>query len=79
WSGSEGPGARFSLSRRQLALLRQARRALDRAEASFKAGRSPEFAALDARAALEAIGGVTGKRVDEEILDRLFARFCVGK
>ena len=79
WTGSEGPGSRFALSRRQLALLRQARRALDRAEASFNAGRSPEFAALDARAALEAIGGVTGKRVDEEILDRLFARFCVGK
>lgn len=79
WSGSEGPGARFALSRRQLALLRQARRSLDRAAESFKAGRSPEFAALDARAALDAIGGVTGKRVDEEILDRIFSRFCLGK
>ena len=79
WSGSEGPGARFSLSRRQLALLRQARRALDRAAESFASGKSPEFAALDAREALDAIGGVTGKRADEEILDRIFARFCVGK
>ncbi|HZN61433.1 MAG TPA: GTPase [Planctomycetota bacterium] len=79
WSGSEGPGSRFTLSRRQLALLRQARRALDRAAEAFKAGRSPEFAALDAREALDAIGGITGKRVDEELLDRIFSRFCLGK
>jgi len=79
WSDSEGPGSRFTLSRRQLGLLRQARRSLDRAAESFKAGRSPEFAALDARAALQSIGGITGRNVDEEILDRVFARFCVGK
>lgn len=79
WTGSEGPGARFSLSRRQLGLLRQAGRALDRAADSFKAGRSPEFTALDAREALQAIGGITGKQVDEGILDRIFTRFCVGK
>lgn len=79
WSASEGPGARFALSRRQLGLLRQARRSLDRAAESFKAGRSPEFAALDARAALQSIGGITGRNVDEEILDRVFSRFCVGK
>ncbi|HZL72891.1 MAG TPA: tRNA modification GTPase [Planctomycetota bacterium] len=79
WTGSEGPGSRFSLSRRQLALLRQARRALDGAAYSFKSGSSPEFAALDAREALDAIGGITGKRADEEILDRIFSRFCLGK
>jgi tRNA modification GTPase len=79
WSGSEGPGARFALSRRQLALLRQARRSLDRATASLQAGRSPEFPALDAREALESMGSITGRRVDEEILDRIFSRFCLGK
>jgi len=79
WAGGAGPGARFTLSRRQLALLRQARRSLDRAAESFRAARSPEFAALDARAALDALGGITGKRADEAILDRIFARFCVGK
>jgi tRNA modification GTPase len=79
WAGAAGPGARFTLSRRQLALLRQARRSLDRASESFRSARSPEFAALDARAALDAIGGITGRRADEEILDRIFSRFCVGK
>ena len=79
WSASDGPGARFALSRRQLGLLRQARRSLDRVGESFKAGRSPEFAALDARAALQSIGGITGRHVDEAILDQIFTRFCVGK
>ncbi|HEU4335237.1 MAG TPA: GTPase [Candidatus Eisenbacteria bacterium] len=79
WSSAEGPGARFSLSRRQLGLLRQARRSLDRAAEAFRAARSPEFAALDLRSAVESIGGITGKRVDEEILDRIFSRFCLGK
>jgi tRNA modification GTPase len=79
WSGSGGPGARFSLSRRQWGLLREARRGVDRASDAFQANRSPEFAALDLRAAVEAIGGITGKRVDEEILDRIFSRFCLGK
>ena len=79
WASVDGPGARFSLSRRQLGLLRQARRSLDRAAESFRAARSPEFAALDLRAAVESIGGITGKRVDEEILDRIFSRFCLGK
>jgi tRNA modification GTPase len=76
---ASGPGARFALSRRQLALLRQARRALDRAAVSFKDGRSPEFAATDARDALRAIGGITGKDVDEGVLDGIFSRFCLGK
>jgi tRNA modification GTPase len=79
WTGSGGPAARFSLSRRQLGLLRQARRALDRAAESFRAGRSPEFAAVDARDALQSLGAITGTRVEESILDRIFSRFCVGK
>ena len=79
WSGAAGPGARFALSRRQLALLRQALRSLDRTAETLRAGRGVELVALDARAALEAFGGITGRRVDEEILDRIFTRFCVGK
>jgi tRNA modification GTPase len=79
WSGAAGPGARFALSRRQLALLRQARRMLDRTAEALRGGRGVELVALDARAALESFGGITGHRVDEEILDRIFTRFCVGK
>ncbi len=60
--------------------------ALDRAFASLRTaeqglsgGLSPEFIAFDLREALGAIGEVTGQTVTEEVLDRIFATFCIGK
>jgi tRNA modification GTPase len=38
-----------------------------------------EVVAADLRAAVELLGGITGRAVTEEVLDRVFARFCVGK
>jgi tRNA U34 5-carboxymethylaminomethyl modifying GTPase MnmE/TrmE len=34
---------------------------------------------VDARRALDAMGRVTGETVDAEVLDAIFARFCIGK
>ena len=42
-------------------------------------GEPPELAAVDARRALDAMGRVTGETVDAEVLDAIFARFCIGK
>lgn len=77
-AGAGGADARFRVSLRQQALLRGAAEALDRA-AAVAPGLGMEFVALDVRAALEALGGVTGRHVDEEILNRIFSRFCLGK
>ena len=38
-----------------------------------------ELAAVELRAALEGLAGLTGEVVTEDILARIFARFCVGK
>jgi tRNA modification GTPase len=35
--------------------------------------------AIELRAALAALGEITGQTATEEILERIFARFCVGK
>lgn len=35
--------------------------------------------ATDLRAALAALGAITGAEVDEAVVDRIFSRFCVGK
>jgi tRNA modification GTPase len=66
---------------RHIALVERARAALRRARSALDAGRSmpEEFVLadlLDARAALEEI---TGRRTSEDVLEHIFARFCVGK
>lgn len=64
-------------SERQQALLGEARSALARSADAVAAG--AELAAVDARAAAEALAQILGERVGEDVLDALFARFCIGK
>lgn len=42
-------------------------------------GESPEFLALDLRVALDSLGEITGEVTTEDILGRIFSKFCVGK
>jgi len=77
--GREGrPGARFRVSLRQAVLLREAEAALDRAVAAAP-GMGMEFVSADLRAGLSALGGISGRSTDEDLLDRIFSRFCLGK
>lgn len=74
------PEERVSVvSERQAAALRDGAATLQRAAAALRAGEPPELAAVDARRALDAMGRVTGETVDAEVLDAIFARFCIGK
>ncbi len=57
--------------------LRRAEEALGRLLDNFDA--SPEFLSIDLRDALAALGEITGETTPEEILDRIFASFCIGK
>jgi tRNA modification GTPase len=40
---------------------------------------SPEFIALDLREALDSVGLITGATYTEDILERIFREFCIGK
>ena len=40
---------------------------------------SPEFIALDIRASLNQLGEITGSVTTEDILNRIFDQFCIGK
>ncbi|MGH7742237.1 MAG: tRNA uridine-5-carboxymethylaminomethyl(34) synthesis GTPase MnmE [Candidatus Eiseniibacteriota bacterium] len=64
---------------RHVASLERARAALERAKAASSDGLSGEIVALELREALERIGEVSGRRASEELLDRIFSRFCIGK
>ena len=59
-----------------------ARRALDavrRALEALETGMTPDAVLTDAEEALDALGELTGRTAKEEIVSRIFSRFCVGK
>ncbi|MBR5879281.1 MAG: tRNA uridine-5-carboxymethylaminomethyl(34) synthesis GTPase MnmE, partial [Akkermansia sp.] len=47
--------------------------------AALQAGESPEFVDVDLRAALDALGSITGRIDIDDILTRVFSTFCLGK
>lgn len=59
--------------------LTHAAAALARAAEALDAALSDEFVALDLRAAVDALGQVVGAIVTDDVLDRVFSRFCIGK
>ena len=59
--------------------LERAGRLLAQASAAAGSGAPGEIVALELRESLAAFGEVTGTHVGDELLDRIFSRFCVGK
>ncbi len=57
--------------------LRRAARAVENALAQFDA--SPEFLSMDLREALAAVGEITGETTPDDLLERIFSAFCIGK
>lgn len=71
-------GTMITNARHQGALT-AARDAILRAEASMELGETPDAVLLDVEEALEAMGGLLGKTMREDITNDIFSRFCVGK
>lgn len=61
------------------ASLRQAVQAIDDTIELIHSGGGQELAAAEMRSALAALGEVTGEVYTDDILDRIFGRFCIGK
>ena len=59
--------------------LRQAALALEAAADLAAGGLGEELVAAEIRLALDALGEVTGAVYTDDILDRIFSRFCIGK
>ncbi len=80
WQGkvTSSDGALISNVRHKDA-LRRALESMECSLASMEKNRSPEFIALDMRRAKDSLGEVVGEVLNEDILERIFSEFCIGK
>jgi tRNA modification GTPase len=64
---------------RHVHALEKALLSIDSFVSGVKANDSPEFLSVELRDALDAIGEILGITTPEDILDRIFSSFCIGK
>lgn len=80
WSGSLKQGESAILSNaRHKELLDKALTNMLSVKKALKAPQPPEILAIDLKEAIAALGLVVGKSISDDILDRIFERFCIGK
>lgn len=78
--GDFEPGESPTVTRlRHLTALIRAKESLTITLESVVKGLSGEFVAVDLRAAIDALGEITGAVTTDDILDRIFKEFCIGK
>ena len=64
---------------RQNEALTKARKCLVEADELLGSKASPDLVSFSLREALDGIHGALGKNVGEDIMDRVFKEFCIGK
>ena len=77
-----GPSEDLSLTitnKRHVDSLSRTKEALQEALSSLGSGLTNEFIAMDVRAAIGAVSEITGEITTEDVLNVVFAKFCVGK
>ena len=73
------PESALAINTRHRDCLRRALDSCALAATTMTNGLAPEYIAVDLRVALQALGEITGADNVEEILDSVFAQFCIGK
>ena len=80
WGGSIiDAGRALVANARQVDALTRASESLAMVQSTIDARRPVDLLSVDLSAAIAAYGEVTGETVTQEMLDGIFARFCVGK
>ena len=78
-AGEDTDSGSLLTDRRQEEAAVRARDAIRRAREALAEGLTPDAILTDAEEALDALGELTGRTAREEIVSRIFSRFCVGK
>ena len=69
----------FVTNERHLSSLKQALELMQNAKGSADSGMSEDFIAMDLNAAYEQLGLIIGETPDEDLFNRIFEKFCMGK
>ena len=69
----------WAVNQRHKTALEQTKESLERALEAMRSDLSPEFIALDLRNALDSLGLIIGATYTDDILERIFKDFCIGK
>lgn len=75
-TASEAP---LVTSRRHKEALCRALEHVEAAAAAHAGGQWPDLVAIDVAAAVHALGEITGQTASEDLVDTIFANFCIGK
>jgi tRNA modification GTPase len=78
-TGIETQDATYVSNTRHVALLSQAKSAIDEAINGVESGIPVDMVQIDLTRAWETLGEITGDTVHESLLDQLFSQFCLGK
>ncbi|MCX7773276.1 MAG: tRNA uridine-5-carboxymethylaminomethyl(34) synthesis GTPase MnmE [Clostridia bacterium] len=65
-------------ARHELQLIK-AKEYLQSAKTAIESGLTLDMVSMDLKAALEELGRITGHHADEDVINAIFARFCLGK
>ncbi len=77
-NGEQGESPMITDRRHRQALV-HCRQALIRFFEGMSGGMGHEFLALELREALSALGEITGETTPDQILEKIFSKFCIGK
>ena len=75
----EVPAGEILTNVRQADAIGRAREALAAAQTAMDAGHTPDIVLTEVEGAMAALGELTGRSVREDVTNRIFQRFCVGK
>jgi tRNA modification GTPase len=72
-------GSAMIINMRHKLAMEKALKNIQAAKESIVGGMSSEFAAFDLREVLDNLDELTGKKINDEILEKIFSSFCIGK
>ena len=73
------PAGEILTNARHASAVGRALEAMRAALEAMRAGNTPDIVLTETEGAMQAIGELTGRTIREDVTDRIFERFCVGK